>query len=92
MPADRFESYLPDMALLIGQSDMPKARLDRASKLRAIIDVENNFLQNIDYDVCFERGARSAGNALSSPVRPWRYNSDAELHEAQPAVRSANAI
>ena len=24
MPADRFESYLPDMALLIGQSDMPK--------------------------------------------------------------------
>jgi hypothetical protein len=24
MPANRFESYLPDMALLIGQSDMPK--------------------------------------------------------------------
>ena len=27
MPAERFESYLPEMALLIGQSDMPKARL-----------------------------------------------------------------
>jgi hypothetical protein len=25
MPADRFESHLPDMALLIGQSDMPKS-------------------------------------------------------------------
>jgi hypothetical protein len=34
MPAERLESYLPEMALLIGQSDMPKARLDRASKLR----------------------------------------------------------
>ena len=31
MPAERFESYLPEMAVLIGQSDMPKARLDRAS-------------------------------------------------------------
>ena len=34
MPAERFESYLPEMALLIGQSDMPKARLDRARKLQ----------------------------------------------------------
>jgi hypothetical protein len=31
MPAERFESYLPGMAVLIGQSVMPKARLDRAS-------------------------------------------------------------
>ena len=42
--------------LLIGQSDMPKARLDRAPKLRAIINVETNFLQNVDYETCFERG------------------------------------
>ena len=33
MPAERFEAHLPEMALLIGQSDMPKARLDRAPKL-----------------------------------------------------------
>ena len=33
MPAERFESLLPEMALLIGQSDMPKGRLDRAPKL-----------------------------------------------------------
>jgi phosphoglycerate dehydrogenase-like enzyme len=39
MPAERFEAALPEMALLIGQSDMPKARLDRAPKLRAIINV-----------------------------------------------------
>ena len=56
MPAKRFESLLPEMALLIGQSDMPRARLDRVPKLRAIINVETNFLQNVDYETCFERG------------------------------------
>jgi phosphoglycerate dehydrogenase-like enzyme len=70
MPADRFESYLPDMALLIGQSDMPKSRLDRAKKLRAIINVETNFLQNVDYDACFERGVHvlAPGSAFARPV------------------------
>ena len=70
MPADRFESYLPDMALLIGQSDMPKPRLDRARKLRAIINVETNFLQNVDYDACFEGGIHvlAPGSAFAKPV------------------------
>ena len=70
MPAERFESYLPETALLIGQSDMPKSRLDRASKLRAIINVETNFLQNVDYDVCFERGIHvlAPGSAFAKPV------------------------
>ena len=40
MPDERFEALLPEMELLIGQSDMPKARLDRAPKLRAIVNVE----------------------------------------------------
>jgi len=70
MPTERFESYLPETALLIGQSDMPKSRLDRASKLRAIINVETNFLQNVDYDVCFERGIHvlAPGSAFAKPV------------------------
>ncbi len=70
MSADRFESYLPEMALLIGQSDLPRARLERASKLRAIINVETNFLQNVDYDVCFERGIHvlAPGSAFAKPV------------------------
>ncbi len=70
MPAGRFESYLPEMALLIGQSDMPKPRLDRAPKLRAIINVETNFLQNVDYDLCFERGVHvlAPGSAFAKPV------------------------
>jgi phosphoglycerate dehydrogenase-like enzyme len=70
MPAERFESLLPETALLIGQSDMPKARLDRAPKLRAIINVETNFLQNVDYETCFERGIHvlAPGSAFARPV------------------------
>src|SRR5580704_14403291 len=70
MPAERFESYLSDMALLIGQSDMPKARLNRARKLSAIINVETNFLQNVDYETCFERGIHvlAPGSAFARPV------------------------
>jgi len=70
MPAERFESCLPEMALLIGQSDMPKARLDRARKLSAIINVETNFLQNVDYETCFERGIHvlTPGSAFARPV------------------------
>jgi phosphoglycerate dehydrogenase-like enzyme len=70
MPAERFESYLPEMALLIGQSDMPKARLDRAPDLRAIINVETNFLQNVDYETCFERGIHvlAPSSAFAKPV------------------------
>jgi phosphoglycerate dehydrogenase-like enzyme len=70
MPAERFESYLSEMALLIGQSDMPKSRLDRAPKLRAIVNVETNFLQNVDYETCFERGIHvlAPSSAFARPV------------------------
>ncbi len=70
MPAERFEALLPEMVLLIGQSDMPKARLDRAPKLRAIVNVETNFLQNVDYETCFERGIHvlAPSSAFARPV------------------------
>jgi phosphoglycerate dehydrogenase-like enzyme len=70
MAAERFESHLPEMELLVGQSDMPKDRLDRAPKLRAIINVETNFLQNVDYETCFERGVHvlAPGSAFAKPV------------------------
>jgi phosphoglycerate dehydrogenase-like enzyme len=70
MPAETFEAALPEMALLIGQSDMPKARLDRAPKLRGIINVETNFLQNVDYEACFARGVHvlAPSSAFARPV------------------------
>jgi phosphoglycerate dehydrogenase-like enzyme len=58
MPADMLEKALPEATILIGQTDLPRERLERASKLRAIFNVEGNFLPNIDYDHCFSRGIR----------------------------------
>jgi len=70
MPADRIERHLPDMALLIGQTDMPTERLERAAKLRAIINVETNFLQNVDYETCLRRGIHvlAPSSAFARPV------------------------
>jgi phosphoglycerate dehydrogenase-like enzyme len=70
MPAERFESHLPEMALLIGQSDMPKSRLARAPKLRAIVNVETNFLQNVEDETCIERGIHvlAPSSAFARPV------------------------
>lgn len=70
MPAELFESCLPEMTLLIGQSDMPRARLERAKNLRAIINIETNFLQNVDYETCFERGIHvlAPSSAFARPV------------------------
>jgi phosphoglycerate dehydrogenase-like enzyme len=70
MPAEQFDALLPNMELLIGQSDMPKARLDRTPKLRAIVNVETNFLQNVDYETCFARGVHvlAPSSAFARPV------------------------
>jgi phosphoglycerate dehydrogenase-like enzyme len=58
MPAEMVERALPNAQILIGQTDLPRERLERATKLRAIFNVEGNFLPNIDYQYCFERGIR----------------------------------
>lgn len=70
MSSDDVERYLPDTVLIFGQTDMPKDRLDRARKLKAIINVESNFLPNIDYQSCVERGiwVITPASAFASPV------------------------
>ena len=70
MSAEIIERHLPDMALLIGQTDMPRERLDRAANLRGIINVETNFLQNVDYETCFQRGVHvlAPSSAFARPV------------------------
>jgi phosphoglycerate dehydrogenase-like enzyme len=56
MPAELVDQYLPEAVLIFGHTDLPVDRLVRAPKLRAIVNVETNFLPNIDYDYCFTRG------------------------------------
>src|ERR1700751_1946222 len=58
MPAEMVEKVLPESEILIGQTDLPRERLIRASKLRTIFNVEGNFLPNLDYQFCFEHGIR----------------------------------
>lgn len=70
MPDEQVEELLPDTVLIFGQTDMPKERLDRAPKLKAIINVESNFMPNIDYQACVERGiwVITPASAFASPV------------------------
>jgi phosphoglycerate dehydrogenase-like enzyme len=58
MPSEILERNLLQADIVIGQSDLPRERLRQASKLRAIFNVEGNFLPNIDYDYCFSHGIR----------------------------------
>ncbi len=52
----RIDRLLPEISILIGQTAMPAERLARAGELKAIINVEGNFLPNIDYAACQARG------------------------------------
>ena len=42
-PVDLVEKHLAEMTIIIGQTAMPKERLDRAPNLRAILNVKANW-------------------------------------------------
>ncbi len=50
------EMVLPTAIAVIGQTALPRERLARAPGLRAVLNVEGNFLPNVDYRACAERG------------------------------------
>src|ERR1700735_1489956 len=53
-----FEENASKAEILIAQIDLPESRLRRATSLRAVFNVEGNFLPNIDYAYCFQHGIR----------------------------------
>lgn len=53
-----FEEKAADASIIIGQVDLPESRLRRATSLKAVFNVEGNFLSNIDYGHCFRAGIR----------------------------------
>jgi phosphoglycerate dehydrogenase-like enzyme len=53
-----FEEKAAKAEIIIGQIDLPEPRLKRATPLRAVFNVEGNFLPNIDYAYCFRNGIR----------------------------------
>jgi phosphoglycerate dehydrogenase-like enzyme len=70
MPTEMLDEALPEAEIIIGQTDLPRERLERGAKLRAICNVEGNYLPNIDYDYCFSRNIRVliASPAFAVPV------------------------
>lgn len=70
MDSKTFESYLHEAVAIIGQTPMPKERLDMAPNLKVIFNVEGNFYQNIDYQECFRRNIRvlNCGGVYARPV------------------------
>ena len=55
---------------IIGQPDLPKFLLIKAKKLKAVINVESNFLDNMDYNYCFDKGIHviATSPVFSKPV------------------------
>ncbi len=93
---EHIESYLPETVALIGQSPLPKERLDRAPKLRVVFNVESNFLPNIDYMECHRRGIAvlSTGPVFAKPVAEMALgmaiSCARRIHEADATIRAGN--
>jgi phosphoglycerate dehydrogenase-like enzyme len=66
----QFDSMAGDLEIIIGQIDLPESRLNKARSLRAILNVEGNFLPNVDYEYCFRHGIRvlGIGPVFAEPV------------------------
>lgn len=71
--SEEIDKILPEAEYVIGQTDLPRKRLEAAPKLRAIFNVESNFLPNIDYEYCF------ANNIKVLTVSPVFANAVAEM-------------
>ena len=55
-PDKLIEENLSEVEIIVGQTSMPKERLDMATKLKAIINVKGNWEANIDYFEAQRRG------------------------------------
>lgn len=65
-----YRQHLPDAEVVISQQPMDRDRLDLAPKLRCIVNVETNFLPNVDYEACFQRGVHviAPSSVFAAPV------------------------
>ncbi len=51
-----YKNNIYKATFIIGQPDLPISLLAKAKKLKAIINVESNFMSNVDYKYCFKKG------------------------------------
>ena len=87
------EEHLPEAVALIGQSALSAERLARATKLKAVFNVEGNFLPNVDYQECQRRGiyVLTTAPVFSRPVAEMALgmalSCGRRIHEADAAIR-----
>ena len=64
------EQHIAEIDFIIGQPPLSALLLSKATQLRAILNVESNFLDNMDYVQCFARGIHvlSTGKVFAQPV------------------------
>ncbi|MGI9433929.1 MAG: NAD(P)-dependent oxidoreductase, partial [Geminicoccaceae bacterium] len=69
-PDTLVERNLPEVEMIIGQTAMPKRRLEASPRLRAVINVKANWEPNIDYAEAQARGIHvlSAAPAMAPAV------------------------
>jgi phosphoglycerate dehydrogenase-like enzyme len=94
--ASYIDRHLPHTTILIGQSALPKERLERAPRLQAIFNVESNFLPNVDYAECHRRGIHVAatGPVFGPPVAEMALGlalaAARRIPQADAAIRAGN--
>lgn len=87
------QDHLPNAVAVVGQTALPRERLDRAPHLRLIANVEGNFLPNVDYEACHDRGIYvvSTGPVFARPVAEMALGfalaTARRMHEADAAIR-----
>lgn len=87
-PDELVESVLADVEIIVGQTAMGKDRLDRAPKLKAILNVKANWEPNIDYQECQRRGIHvlSAAPAMAPAVAEYCLGQAIALARGLPAA------
>lgn len=62
--------HIEQTRYIVGQPPLDKELLEKAVNLKAIFNVESNFLDNMDYDYCFEKGIHvlSTSPVFARPV------------------------
>jgi phosphoglycerate dehydrogenase-like enzyme len=67
---DILAARIAEASFIIGQPPLPQDLLAKATHLKAIFNVETNFLDNMDYDQCFARGIHvlTTGRVFAVPV------------------------
>ena len=51
-----YEKNLLKADYIFGQPNLPSSLISKSTKLKAIFNVESNFMDNMDYDYCFRKG------------------------------------